>query len=184
MGNLSAGDSAGKLGREKNEEWRGFLSIIRSEKFARHVKAWTTEILLNICVHSTRYTRAQSLNRLNWESNSRRWLKIRDLSQKWAGGWGRWKQKEGHSFLRLRKGRGHKKWAVKRGRVMQIYGKYIIGVRPQKKKEVLYLVKKRRRKRRVEWSAVRIRVGFLMLSSKMDVYSITKNRLEIYFEFS
>ena len=34
MGNLSAGDSARKLGREKNEEWRGFLSLIRSEKFA------------------------------------------------------------------------------------------------------------------------------------------------------
>ena len=33
-------------------------------------------------------------------------------------------------------------------------------------------------------SAVRIRVGLLILSSKMYVYSITKNRLEIYFEFS
>ena len=129
-----------------------FLSLIRSEKFARHVKAWTTEILLNICVDSTRYTRVQSLNRLNWESNSRRWLKIRDLSEmsRGGGGGGRWKQKEGHSFLRLRKGRGHKKWAVKRGRVMQIYDRDHIGVRPQKKKEVLYLVKKRRRKRRVE----------------------------------
>ena len=79
MGNLSAGDAARKLGREKNEEWRGFLSLIRSEKFARLVKAWTSEILLNICVHATRHTRVQSLNRLNWESNSRRWLKIRDL---------------------------------------------------------------------------------------------------------
>ena len=96
----------------------------------------------------------------------------------------RWKQKEGHSFLRLRKGRGHKKWAVKRGRVMQIYGRDHIEVHPQKKKEVLYLVKQRGRNRRVEWSAVRIRVGLLMLSSKMYVYSITKNRLEIYFEFS
>ena len=55
---------------------------------------------------------------------------------------GRWQQKEGHSFLRLRKGRGHKKWAVKRGRVMQIYGRDHIEVHPQKKKEVLYLVKK------------------------------------------
>ena len=162
MGNLSAGDSARKLGREKNEEWRGFLSLIRSEKFARHVKAWTTEILLNICVHSTRYTSVQSLNRFTWESNSRRWLKIRDLSEMSRGGGGRWKQKEGHRLLRLRKGRGHKKWAVKRGRVMQIYGRDNIGVRPQKKKEVLYLVKKRRRNRRVEWSAVRIRVGLLI----------------------
>ena len=35
-------------------------------------------------------------------------------------GEGGWKQREGHNFLRLRKGRGHEKWAVKRGRVMQI----------------------------------------------------------------
>ena len=62
-----------------------------------------------------------------------------------GGGGGRGQQKEGHSFLRLRKGRGHKKWAVKRGRVMQIYGRDHIEVHPQK---------------------------------------ITKNRLEIYFEFS
>ena len=27
----------------------------------------------------------------------------------------------GHNFLSLRKGRGHEKWAVKMGRVMQIY---------------------------------------------------------------
>ena len=65
MGNLSAGDSARKLGREKNEEWRGFLSLIRSEKFARQVKEWTTEVFLNICVHSTRYKRVQSLDRLS-----------------------------------------------------------------------------------------------------------------------
>ena len=75
MGNLSAGDSARKLGLEQKRRMKGFLSLILSEKFARHVKAWTTEILWNICVHSTRYTRVQSLNRLNWESNSR-WLKI------------------------------------------------------------------------------------------------------------
>ena len=39
--------------------------------FARHFKTWTTEILWNICVHSTRYTRVQSLNRLTWDSNFR-----------------------------------------------------------------------------------------------------------------
>ena len=54
-----------------------------------------------------------------------------------------WKQREGHNFLRLRKGRGHEKWAVKRGRVMQMYARDHIEVHPQKKKEVLYLVKKR-----------------------------------------
>ena len=46
--------------------------------------------------------------------------------------------------MRLRKGRGHEKWAVKRGRVMQIYARDHIEVHPQKKKEVLYLVKKKR----------------------------------------
>ena len=70
---------------------------------------------------------------------------------------------------------------------MQIYARDHIEVHKYKKKEVLYLVKKKKklgRNRRVEWSAVRIRVGLLMLSSKMYVYGITKNRLEIYFELS
>ena len=48
-------------------------------------------------------------------------------SQKFAGaggeGGGEWKQREGHNVLRLRKGRGHEKWAVKNGRVMQIYAR-------------------------------------------------------------
>ena len=66
-----------------------------------------------------------------------------------------------------------------------MYARDHIEVHPQNKKEVLYLVKKKTlgRNRRVKWSVVRIRVGLLMLSSKMYVYSITKNRLEIYFEF-
>ena len=41
--------------------------------------------------------------------------------------------------MSLRKGRGHEKWAVKRGRVMQIYARDHVEVHPQKKKEVLYL---------------------------------------------
>ena len=45
--------------------------------------------------------------------------------------------------MRLRKGRGHEKWAIKRGRVMQIYAHDHVEVHPQKKKEVLYLVKKK-----------------------------------------
>ena len=57
-----------------------------------------------------------------------------------------WKQREGHNFLRLRMGRGHEKWAVRRGRVMQIYARDHVEVHPQKKKEVLYLVKKRQKK--------------------------------------
>ena len=52
----------------------------------------------------------------------------------------------GHNFLSLRKGRGHEKWAVKRGRVMQIYASDHVEVHPQKKKEVLYLAKNKKRK--------------------------------------
>ena len=44
--------------------------------------------------------------------------------------------------MRLRKGRGLEKWAIERGRVMQICARDHVEVHPQKKKEVLYLVKK------------------------------------------
>ena len=44
-----------------------------------------------------------------------------------------------------RKGRGHEKWAVKRGRVRQIYARDHVEVHPQKKKEVLYSVKKNKK---------------------------------------
>ena len=47
--------------------------------------------------------------------------------------------------MRLQKrwgGGGHEKWAVKRGRVMQIYVRDHVEVHPQKKKEVIYFVKK------------------------------------------
>ena len=47
--------------------------------------------------------------------------------------------------MRLRKGRGHEKWAVKRGRAMKIYARDHVEVHPQKKKEILYLVKKEQR---------------------------------------
>ena len=67
---------------------------------------------------------------------------VRDLSEI-SRGEGGWKQRGGHNFLSLRKGRGHEKWAVKRGRVMQIYARDHVEVHPQKKKEVLYLAKKR-----------------------------------------
>ena len=69
------------------------------------------------------------------------WAPIRDLSEISKGGGG-WKQREGHNFLRLRKVGGPEKWAVKRGRVMQIYASDHVEAHPQKKKEVLYLVKK------------------------------------------
>ena len=69
---------------------------------------------------------------------------LRDLSEISRRSWG-WKQREGHNFLRLRKGRGHEKWAVKRARVMQMYALDLIEVHPQKKKEVLYLVKKKKK---------------------------------------
>ena len=66
------------------------------------------------------------------------------------------KQREGHNFLRLRKGRGHEKWAVKRGRVMQIYARDHVEVHPQKKKEVLYLIKKKEKKRTMEHYGYRL----------------------------
>ena len=65
--------------------------------------------------------------------------------QKLAGEEGGWKQRGGHNLLSLRKERGHEKWAVKRGRVMQIYARDHVEVHPQKKKEVLYLAKKKRK---------------------------------------
>ena len=45
---------------------------------------------------------------------------------------------------------GHEKWAVKTGRVMQICVCDHVEVHPQKKKEVLYFVKKPGRNRRVK----------------------------------
>ena len=67
---------------------------------------------------------------------------IKGLVRNEQGGGG-WKQRGGHNFLSLRKGRGHEKCAVKRGRVMQIYARDHLEVHPQKKKEVLYLAKTR-----------------------------------------
>ena len=64
--------------------------------------------------------------------------------QKLAGGEGGWKQREGHNFLRLRKGRGHEQWAVKRGRVMQIYARDHVEVHPQKKNKISLFRKKKK----------------------------------------
>ena len=58
---------------------------------------------------------------------------FRDFSEI-SGEGGGWKKREGHNFLRLRKGRGHEKWVVKRGRVMQIYARDHVEAHPQKKK--------------------------------------------------
>ena len=69
---------------------------------------------------------------------------LRDLSEI-SRGRGGVEKREGRNFLRLRKGRGHKKWAVNRERVMQIYARDNVEVHPQKKNEVLYLVKKRKK---------------------------------------
>ena len=75
---------------------------------------------------------------------------LRDLSEISRGEVG-WKQRESHNFLRLKKRRSHEKWAVKRGRVMQIQAHDHVEIHPQKKKEVLSLVKKKPgRNRRVK----------------------------------
>ena len=76
-------------------------------------------------------------------------MDLSEISRGERGGGG-WKQREGHNFLRLIKGRGHEKWVVKRGRVMQIYVLDQVEVHPQKKKEVLYLVKKQTNKQKQE----------------------------------
>ena len=78
-----------------------------------------------------------------------------------------WKQREGHNFLRLRKGRGHEKLAVKRGKVMQIYPRDHAEVHPQKKKEVLSLVKKKKIKEHLIVDQLRaIAVKWLFLNGK------------------
>ena len=88
-------------------------------------------VMSNFVVHTTK----------SWMSHPSCCLRT---CQKLAGGRG-WKQRRGHNFLSLRKGRGHEKWAVKRGRVMQIYASDHVEVHPQKKKEVLYLAKIKRK---------------------------------------
>ena len=88
----------------------------------------------------------------------------------WRGGG--WKQGEGHNFLRLRKGRGHEKWAVKRGRVMQIYALDHVEVHPRKKKEVLYFVKKKKKKKE-QWN---------IMDTNYEVL-YCKNLTNIYFSF-
>ena len=55
---------------------------------------------------------------------------------------------EGGSQLFETQKRGHEKWAVKRGRGMQIYARDHVEAHPQKKKEVLYLVKKQKTKQK------------------------------------
>ena len=92
------------------------------------------------------YCHCQRIKPILHDIHGRPFIKktLRDLSEISREGRG-WKQRESHNFLRLRKGRGHEKWAVKRGRVMQIYARDHLEVHPQKKKEVLYLAKKERK---------------------------------------
>ena len=54
----------------KNAIVKGAFELWSLHVCEKRSKAWTTEIFLNICVHATRYKRVQSLDRLNWESNS------------------------------------------------------------------------------------------------------------------
>ena len=53
-------------------------------------------------------------------------------------------------LLETQKREGHEKWAVKRGRVMQRYARDHVEVHLRKKKEVLYLVKKKRERKKQE----------------------------------
>ena len=49
-------------------------------------------------------------------------------------------------FETQKRGGGHEKWAVKRGRFRQMYARDHVEVHPQKKKEVLYLVKQQQQR--------------------------------------
>ena len=70
------------------------------------------------------------------------WALYLGTCQKSAGGGGG-VETEGGSQLFETGGRGHEKWAIKRGRVMQICVRDHAEVHPQKKKEVFYFVKKK-----------------------------------------
>ena len=92
------------------------------------------------------------------------------------------KQREGHNFLRLRKGRGHEKWAVKRGRVMQIYALDHVEVHPRKKKEVLYLVekKKKKKKKKEQWNIMDTNYEVLLQEFNKHLLFIYNNAIESY----
>ena len=67
---------------------------------------------------------------------------------------------------------------------MQICVPDHLKVHQQKKKEVLYFVKKNLGEIGESSDQLSESVRLLMLSSKIYVYGITNNRLEIYFELS
>ena len=80
--------------------------------------------------------------------------------------------------MRLRKGRGHEKWAVKRGTVMQLYARDHVEVPPQKKKEVLYLVKKQRKKE--QQNIMDINCEVLLQEFNKHLLFIYNNAIESY----
>ena len=79
------------------------------------------------------------LTAVNW---SQHWCAIRDLSEI-SRGRGDGNRGRVTTFWDCREGRGHEKWAVKRGRDMQICVRDHVEVHPQMKK-VLYFVKKKK----------------------------------------
>ena len=81
--------------------------------------------------------------------------------------------------MRLRKERGHEKWAVKRGRVMQIYAHDHVEVHPQQKKEVLYLVKKKKKKQE-QRNNMDINCEVLLQEFNKHLLFIYNNAIESY----
>ena len=81
--------------------------------------------------------------------------------------------------MRLRKGRGHEKSAVKKGRVMQIYAHVHAEVHPQKKKEVLYLIKKKK-KNKEQWNIMDIDCEVLWQELNKHLLFIYNNAIESY----
>ena len=84
------------------------------------------------------------------------------------------------TFWDCRKGRGHEKWAVKRGRVMQIYARDHVEVHPQKKKEVLYLVKKRKQTRTKEQYGYKLWSTITRIQVNKHLLFIYNNAIESY----
>ena len=79
--------------------------------------------------------------------------------------------------MRLKKEWGHEKWAVKRGRVTQIYVRDHAEVHPQKKKEVPHLVKKRKQEQR---TIMDINCEVLLQEFNKHLLFIYNNAIESY----
>ena len=139
---IRTGVSTGAVGREGSSPRSSVFTSVSVGSSPRSL--FTSANRSNRCSHCTKYcTRTIRYVTLRFRDRRgaaslrhRSRAAIRDLSEI-SRGRGGWKQREGHNFLRPRKGRGHEKWAIKRGRVMQIHARDHVEVQLQKKKKDL-----------------------------------------------